>query len=81
MTHVAYFKQKLFPFSDLQLKDGGFHPERWGPAMKNISGQLYQRSSDKKTDVKMKKHRRKKDKPIEENGRKHSREAKQKVET
>lgn len=49
--------------------------------MKNISGQLYQSSSDKKTDVKMKKHRRKKDKPIEENGRKHSREAKQKVET
>lgn len=67
MTHVAYFKQKLFPFSDVQLKDGGLAPERW--AMKNTSGQRFIRApltKKKKVDVKMKKHRRKKDKPIEE---------------
>lgn len=39
MTHVAYFKQKLFPFSDLQLRDGSLAPERWGVAMKIPSGQ------------------------------------------
>lgn len=41
MTHVAYFKQKLFPFSYLQLKGGGLAPERRDAAMKPPSGQHF----------------------------------------
>lgn len=68
MTQVAYFKQKLFPFFDLQLKDGGLAPERdearlWKTLQDNALSELIR---EKKPDVKMKKRRRKKDKPIEE---------------